>query len=175
MKKLKSITFVASSACKNVDLDVDCQAGDEVEIEEGYALPRSNMNGSRRPAVVEQLCPQLRPKDKDWERDVFSQAPKAAPAGGPGKSQLPTVAGLMKAGVARGVAEAIVAAAQGSVTSQNMEGVETFEEEEPAPAPKSFAKAAPAPAPAAKRGRPPKAKPEAPAPAPSDEPKTGEA
>lgn len=84
--------------------------GGEIDIEDGYALPRRADNGSRRPSIIESLAPQLKPADPA-ERAVWEQAPQrgkrgAAPLGG-----MPTVEGLMAAGVPKGVAEGLVRSA----------------------------------------------------------------
>lgn len=83
--------------------------GATVEIEDGYAQPRRADNGSRRPSVIEQLAPQLKPADPT-ERAQWERVPDATPRAGKAAG-MPTVDGLVAAGVPKGQAELIVRAA----------------------------------------------------------------
>lgn len=108
----KMIRFKATSTCKVPDLDIDAQPGDEVEIAEGYAKPRLQHNGSLGPSVISQLAPQLVAVDPSEIQDSIG-GPKAEPV-----AAMPTVDGLVKAGVPEGVAEQLVAAALAAANSK---------------------------------------------------------
>jgi hypothetical protein len=80
---------------------------DTVEIEDGYALPRRYDNGSRRPSVVEEIAPQLKPADPQ-ERLMWEQTPEAPQAGPRLRGgNLPTIEGMVAAGIPLGKAELI--------------------------------------------------------------------
>lgn len=105
-----------------------CEPGQTIEVEEAYAMPRRHDNGSRRPSVIEQLAPQLKPASAaerlDWE-----QVPAARSRRTPGR--IPSVDELVQSNVPRGVALEMVkqmhAAALEAVTA------EASEVEAPAP------------------------------------------
>jgi hypothetical protein len=77
-----------------------------VEIEDGYARARRNDNGSRRPSVIEELAPQMKPADLS-ERAIWMQAP-AAQTRDHKTVSFPTVDGLVAGGMSRGQAEIVV-------------------------------------------------------------------
>lgn len=81
--------------------------GECVEIPQSYAAPRLASNGSRYPAIIEMLCPQLRPADAEmlaqWLRAPGEpEAPKAP------TPRAPTTI-MADEGVSEGVAEQLAA------------------------------------------------------------------
>jgi hypothetical protein len=78
--------------------------GAEVEIEDGYALPRRKRNGALRQSVVEQLFGSaLKPLEAPKARTAEELEEKLE--GGPG---IPTVEALVAQGHPQGVAEVMV-------------------------------------------------------------------
>ena len=77
------------------------KAGAELDVKDGYALPRRARNGQRIPSVIESVAPQLRPVDKaDLAR--FLGTPSKCEEVPPPRN--PTAASLEAQGVAPGVA-----------------------------------------------------------------------
>lgn len=100
----KMVPHLVLRPFKSTDLDLDAAEGDTVLIADGYCRPRLQHNGANGPSILEQLglSGHVQPVNPE---DV------ASPVGGPAAPQpavLPTVAGLMAAGVAEGLAEQIV-------------------------------------------------------------------
>ena len=111
METVKTYKFKNTSSDHiRIDHPFSCSVkpGGELDVPEHLARPFRMDNGGRRPSVIEQLAPQMKPVDKDfaaeWAKvpDELASQPRSAPA--------PTLGGLLAAGVPRGVAEAIVAA-----------------------------------------------------------------
>jgi len=85
--------------------------GSTAEIPDAYAKPGRARNGARVPSTIEHLAPQLKPADED-ERRAWEGVPADEPVAA--RPQMPSVDGMVAAGVPRGVAEKLVEAAQAS-------------------------------------------------------------
>lgn len=79
-----------------------------VEIPDGYAKARLADNGARRPSIIEELAPQLRPADEAEHAEWLQPPARVTRTSTRG---LPTVEGLVASGVPKGQAEIIVRAA----------------------------------------------------------------
>lgn len=104
--------------------------GAEVEVKDGYALPRRATNGSRIPSVVERLAPGLEPADegavKEW-RKTPEVNPEVKPV-------VPTPAQLQAQGISPGAA-AIMAAKAEAAAKQKAPEPKPAPEPAPTPAP----------------------------------------
>lgn len=83
---------------------LDVPPGATVDIEDGYCQPGINVNGSRRPSIVERLAPCLKPADPE-QRARWGLDTVPAPAPAPTADQV--AAQLRDEGVAPAVAELI--------------------------------------------------------------------
>lgn len=107
---MKFVEFknTADHAVKVKDLGIECGPGKTCQVPLPYARVRQGHSGTPMASIISMMAPSLKPVNPE-EVGVVPEEGQEPP-----KGKMPTVADLVAAGVPRGVAEQLVAAAVAS-------------------------------------------------------------